>query len=210
MKRGNHSKSRASKGLVMLLALVLVFGVAVGGTIAWLTDKTDTVTNTFTTSGIEVTIAETEGTGDGLNKSYQMIPGHTIKKDPTVTVKANSEDCYVFIKVEKTNGVDNYLDYSINSGWTELEKDSGVYYHVFTKTSSDQPLAILTNNTVTVKGEVTQAMMKTAETSAPTLSFTAYACQYYNGNANGTLTHFEPADAWTFAQNAPNSATPNI
>jgi len=202
MRRGNHSKSRASKGLVLLLALVLVFGVAVGGTIAWLTDKTETVQNVFTTSDIKIELNETPST-----TKYQMIPGHTIAKDPTVKVLANSEKCYVFVQVAKANNVDDYLEYSINetanTGWIKLEE--GVYYHVFEKSDSEQTLAILTGNTVKVKADVTRAMMDAAKTNAPSLSFTAYACQYSNSNEG----HFEPAAAWIQAQSAVVRPTPN-
>ena len=36
------------KTVALLLSLVLVFGVVAGGTLAWLTQKTDSVVNTFT------------------------------------------------------------------------------------------------------------------------------------------------------------------
>ena len=38
----------SSRTFIMLLALVLVIGVAAGSTVAWLTAKTDSVVNTFT------------------------------------------------------------------------------------------------------------------------------------------------------------------
>ena len=38
------------KTLALLLALVLLAGGVIGGTLAWLTDKTDPVKNTFTTA----------------------------------------------------------------------------------------------------------------------------------------------------------------
>ena len=46
--------------LALLVALVLVVGCIIGGTLAWLTAKTDAVVNTFTTSDIDVTLTETE------------------------------------------------------------------------------------------------------------------------------------------------------
>jgi len=183
MRRGNHSKSRASKGLVLLLALVLVFGVAVGGTIAWLTAKSDTVTNTFTTSNITVTIAETKGTGDGLNKSYQMIPGHTIEKDPKVSVTADSEACYLFVKLTKSANFDTYLEYVIadgTDGWNALEGETGVYYREVEKGAGATGFDVLKGNIVTVKNSVTATDMANAkDANAPTLEVTAYACQLY-------------------------------
>ena len=63
------------KGLAMVLALVLLAVCAVSGTLAWLTAKSDTVVNTFTTSDIKVELTET-------NETYKMVPGYDIHKDP--------------------------------------------------------------------------------------------------------------------------------
>ena len=81
------------KTLALVLALTLLVAGVVGGTLAWLTDQTAEVKNTFTVGDINIGLTET--TAD-----YKMIPGNTIAKDPTVTVKANSEACWLFVKVE--------------------------------------------------------------------------------------------------------------
>ncbi len=56
------------KGLALFLALTLLVVGVVAGTLAWLTAKSDVVTNTFTTSDIKVELKETTGT------EYKMIP----------------------------------------------------------------------------------------------------------------------------------------
>ena len=173
------------KGLALLLALTLVVVGVASGTLAWLTAKTDTVTNTFTTSDITVTLAETTG------EEYQMIPGYTIEKDPTVTVVAGSEKCYLFVKLEKSAGFDEFMTYQMADGWTELTDNSGIYYRVVEKAVSDTVFPVLKDNTVSVKGEVTKEMMKGLTTN-PTLKVTAYAAQYNSSN-NATFT---PAEAW--------------
>ena len=63
------------KTVALLLALTLVLGVVAGGTIAWLTDTTTPVKNTFTTSDITVNLEETKGTNITDGKSFQMVPG---------------------------------------------------------------------------------------------------------------------------------------
>ncbi len=76
---GRHVKSSrgvSSKMLIVLLALVLMIGCAVGGTVAWLTAKTDSVVNTFTYGDINIELTETTG------KDYKIIPGVDIAKDP--------------------------------------------------------------------------------------------------------------------------------
>ena len=54
MRNGKYSKRRGvtSKTLVLALVLMMVVGATIGGTIAWLTDTSDTVVNTFTDSDI--------------------------------------------------------------------------------------------------------------------------------------------------------------
>ena len=94
------------KTLALLLALVLVFGAAVGGTIAYLTDTTDPVTNTFTVGKVDITLTETFNTdtnNDQKNDAWQaqLIPGTTYAKDPVVTVTNDSEDCWLFVKFEE-------------------------------------------------------------------------------------------------------------
>ena len=92
------------KGLAMVLALVLLAVCAVSGTLAWLTAKSEVVTNTFTTSDIKVELKETTG------QKYKMIPGYTISKDPKATVLAGSEECYLFVKLDKSTNFDTYLE----------------------------------------------------------------------------------------------------
>ena len=175
------------KTVVLLLALVLVVGVAVGGTMAWLIDTTAPVTNTFTTSDVDIELAESE------NLDLQMVPGFTITKDPTVTVKANSESCFVFVKLEESENFDTFMTYTVADGWTELTGVTGVYYREVTAPESDQTFAVIKDNTVSVKSDVTKAQMnELTEDTYPTLTVTAYACQL----AKTSTENFTPADAW--------------
>ncbi len=174
--------------LTLTLVLVVALG-AVGGTLAWLVDQTDAVTNTFSTSDVDIELAETTGT------SYKMVPGHTITKDPKVTVKANSEKSYVFVKLEKSTNFDDFMTYTMADGWTALENNSGVYYRVVEDTDADQVFAVIKDNTVTVEDTVTKTDMANAENNNPTLKVTAYACQYVKSNSP-TETAFTAAEAW--------------
>lgn len=122
------------------MALVLVLGLAtvgiVGGTMAWLTAEATEVKNVFTDSDINITLTET-GLQNNKN-SYKMIPGHTITKDPKVTVAAESEDCWLFVKITEstTPDLDAYIAYAIAdqhdattnpNGWqiVQAENDKG-------------------------------------------------------------------------------------
>ncbi len=173
--------------LTTFIAVGLVLCCMAGATLAWLTDQTDEVKNTFTTSDVDIELAETTG------NDYQMIPGYDIVKDPKVTVKAGSEKCYVFIELTEANEFDTYMSYALAAGWTALEGVDGVYYQIADDTDADQTFGVLAGDKVTVNGEVTKAQMDalTAETY-PTLTVKAYACQYMKNNTES----FTAAEAW--------------
>lgn len=195
MKKGKFESSGrrgfGGKTVALLLALVLVVGGVIGGTLAWLTDKTDSVKNTFTTSDIDITLTETGATNNA--NSYKMVPGNTINKDPKVTVVAGSEKCYLFVKLEKSSNFDSFLTYTMAEGWTQLTGVSGVYYRVVDASSTNQEFGVLKDNQVSVEGTVTKADMNgLAENSYPTLTVTAYASQYMKNNT----TEFSAAEAW--------------
>lgn len=167
------------KTLALVLALTLLVAGVVGGTLAWLTDQTAEVKNTFTVGDINIGLTET--TAD-----YKMVPGNTIAKDPTVTVKANSEACWLFVKVTESTDLKDFITYAIAEGWTALPGVDGVYYREVPASAADQTFAVLAGDAVTVKSDVTRTMLETAKTDAPTLTFQAYAIQ---------RDHFATADA---------------
>ena len=161
----------STKTFVIILALVLVFGAGVGGTLAWLTDATASVTNTFTVGDINITLAET-------TSDYKMVPGNEIAKDPKVTVEGGSEACWLFVKVDETENFDDFMTCAIADGWTALTGTPGVYYRQVAASDEDQTFHVLKDDEVLVKESVTKAELN-ALTSAtlPKLTFTAYAVQ---------------------------------
>jgi len=202
MKKGKFEKKAqrrifGSKSLALILAVILLIGGAVGGTVAWLTATSDEVTNTFSTSNIGVKLEESK------NLDLKMIPGWEIKKDPKASVTADSEDCYLFVELTKSDNYGAYLEeYEIAEGWTELvnvSTTSKVYYRIFDSKNaantnvkgSEYP--ILKGDKVTVKGSVTMEQMETAKTNPPTLTLKAYASQLYQ---NATTT-FTAEQAWS-------------
>lgn len=166
----NRRRSVSSRAFIALLALVLVIGCVAGGTVAWLVATTDTVTNTFTYGNINIALAETTGT------NYKVIPGTVIEKDPKVTVKAGSEACYLFVKVEKV-GMFTGMSYEIADGWTALEGENGVYYRQVGSVTADTSFEVIKGNKITVSSDLTKENIPTAN---PTLKITAYAVQKEN------------------------------
>lgn len=95
-----------SKALLLTLCAVLLIAASVLGTMAYLT-STAKVENTFTIGKVEIKLDETDvtnPTGPRVTaNSYKLMPGTTYTKDPTVTVKAGSEESYVRMKVTFNN-----------------------------------------------------------------------------------------------------------
>lgn len=95
-----------SKALLLTLCAVLLVAASVLGTMAYLT-STAKVENTFTVGKVEIKLDETDvtnPTGPRVQaNSYKLMPGNTYTKDPTVTVKAGSEESYVRMKVTFNN-----------------------------------------------------------------------------------------------------------
>lgn len=173
-------KGVSTKVFLSLLALVLVVGCAVGGTIAWLTATTEPVVNTFTYGKIKIELTETTGT------EYKIIPGVNISKDPKVTVKADSEACWLFVKVaEKGTFVTDKVTYSIANGWMPLDATNhpGVYYREVDAVTADTNFNVLAgdetyhNGVVTVSENLTKKDIKGLTETRPQLIFTAYAVQ---------------------------------
>lgn len=208
----------SKKALALMLSMMLVFGCAVGGTVAWLTATTDNVVNTFTVGNINIELAETpvdeygvKAAGAvltvGQDNTYKMIPGSVYPKDPTVTVKADSEACYLFIKVVESANFDTFMTYSINTAeneWKALDGQAGVYYREVNAATAkagkeynilgsgslevDGKQYNWSANEVLVKPNVTKDTMNTVGENKPTLTFKAAAVQSANiGNVT---------DAW--------------
>ena len=171
MKNHANRRSVSSKAFVAVLALVLVLGCALGGTVAWLVANSDPVVNTFTYGDININLEETTGS------NYKIIPGVDIEKDPKVTVKANSEACWLFVKVQEAGTfVNGKVTYSIADGWKPLAGQTGVYYREVDAVTADTVFDVLKDNVVKVSSELTKADIQ-GITTKPTLTFTAYAVQ---------------------------------
>ena len=190
------------KKLTTVLAIVLVVALSVAGTYAYLTDKTATITNTFTVGNVDIDLTETWNTDtnkDGKADAWQaqLIPGKEYTKDPVVTVKGGSEKCYLFVKFEEKGNPDTYLDYTSLLAAPDWTKGDGtaipkeVWYRVVEKSAADTTFNLLAGDKVTIKDTVTNDNMAAASNAQ--LVYTAYACQYEGMTA---------AEAWTAVKNA--------
>ena len=176
-RRAQQRKRRNRRIALTLCVMFVVLAASIGGTVAWLTDTSGPVTNTFTYGDINIGLAETTG------ENYKIVPGVDIAKDPKVTVKAGSEACWLFVKVEETGTfVTDKVTYSIADGWQKgdgTKIPANVYYCEVSASNANQDFAVLKDNKVTVSDTLTKEDIKTI-TANPTLTFTAYAVQKDN------------------------------
>jgi len=175
--------------IALMMAVVMLFGVAIGGTIAWLTSKTDPVVNTFTVGDVEIKLNESVVTENGTTQgnAYQLIPGQTYKKDPVVSVDRTKTnvDIYLFVKFEEVENPATYLTYTSTlttaNGWTQgdgTKIPSNVWYRTVAKNETTISWKLLAGDTVTVKDTVTKGNM--ADAAKAQLKWTAYAVQKDN------------------------------
>lgn len=118
--------------------LCLLATAVIGTTLAYFTD-TKEVTNTFSSGNVTITLDEAPVGPDGqattgnrvTTNDYKLYPGKEYDKDPTITVAAGSEDCYLFVRV--VNGLADLEaagDTTIakqmeNNGWKDSQLNSG-------------------------------------------------------------------------------------
>lgn len=118
------------KTLLTLCSALLLVSLSVGMTIAYLTDTTDVVKNTFTVGNVYIMLDETDVDNSTPDKArdtenaYHLLPGQTYVKDPMVTVEAGSEACYVrmFVTINKLSELkaifgNTFLPQNYVTGW---------------------------------------------------------------------------------------------
>ena len=195
-------RSFGSKSVFLMLALVLVIGCTIGGTLAWLTAQTGDVENTFVAGQIGTLELEEEADQITTTEGHQfiVIPGVDITKDPKVTYTPTTEDgtvpvdAYVFVELtgigqnkwawnataaqyEIKSGNNVVLSFKIADGWTAVPNVSDVYYKTSTGTTGLTDDPIIKDNKITVSHLITEDDVEIVATAADKLTFTAYAIQ---------------------------------
>ena len=156
--------------IIVVALLVAVLLVGVGMTAAILMASTQPVINTFTIGQVQITLTETTG------PSYQLIPGTQVDKDPTLTVLAGSDACWLFFRVEEAYDLSSYVTYTLTPDWIPLEGVEGVYYRQVPDTAIDLPFPLLDGNKVQILDTVTEEALAEIQ-NATYLKFTGYAVQ---------------------------------
>ena len=200
-RRMSNKKFIAILSVFVMLALTMVVGCAVDGTVAWLVSESESSVSTFTLGDINIKL-----TGESESQPLKIIPGVEITRSLKVTVEPNSEACWLFVKVEGTNwpdfmeanGTVRKVSYSVageGDDWIALNDHPGVYYREVSAENAKTGVEYDVNGVVAVSKVLTKAEVNSiAAETQPQLSFTAYAVQRDGiGDA---------ATAWTAANNS--------
>lgn len=130
-------KRRSKKTGMLFLSLLLVIGMVVGGTLAWLSTKSAPITNTFTPSKVACEVTESF---DGTVKS-------------NVNVK-NTGDTQAFIRVKlvtyRTNDAGDHIggtaelpEFKLGDNWVWYD---GYYYYTLPVAAGGTPNTNLTDS----------------------------------------------------------------
>lgn len=186
--------------LFTILALVLVCVISIAGTVAYMSMQGGSVENTFIAAGggklaDSLTLVENkvEQQADGsyaltaetTNKnSYQVMPGMTLPKNPTITVNGKT-DAAAYLYVEVVSGLDANYIWAMDDAWVELTGVTGakggkVYVYgdaddaalVLNSTNVPASIAVIKDNEITVATDA-----QDLSTTGVDLKFFAYMAQ---------------------------------
>lgn len=191
--------SKLRRALLLVACAVLLVSVSVSATLAYLTSRTQVVTNTFSVGNVAITLdegtvypkdhsdPEMRGKHDNLGRTtvgneYKLIPGKTYDKDPIVYVSEDSERAWLFVKVD--NGIadiesDEPTDETIAQqmrdtyGWLPLEGVVGadnVWYYM-EQVSGGEQKQVFANFTIDGDAVITDTHI------ASNIQIQAYAVQ---------------------------------
>lgn len=195
-----------TKALALALCAVLLVVTTVFVTMAYLTSE-DSVTNTFTVGKVTITLDEADVKSDGTYESdvnarvdantYKLIPGHTYIKDPTIHVADDSEECWLFVKVE--NGLEDIIDAKTiedqmnDNGWSSVAGETNIYAYEKIATAKTGDYKVFDN--FKLKDDADVSSYATADNEDSVINVTAYAIQA-DGFATAAAAWAEAPSDW--------------
>ncbi len=187
------------KALLLALCAVLLGVSTVFATMAYLTSTTKMVKNTFTVGKVVITLDEAKvdeygvaenGADRVTENTYKLMPGHTYVKDPTIHVDAESEDCWLFVRiVDEIAAIQDVTTVEAQmraNGWLPLEGNVWYYKNVV---EGGEDVPVFKN--FTVKGDA-----NVADYNGKTITVIGYAVQADGFNYASDAWAAAPSD-WT-------------
>ena len=206
--------SKLRRALLLVASAVLLVCVSVGATLAFLTDDTAVVTNTFSVGNVKITLDEApvdlygvvDGTTRVTQNDYKLIPGHEYTKDPTIHIIAGSENCFVFVRV-----VDEIADIQADKtiaaqmaelGWKALPTDlkdakgdpidaTNIYYKEAAVAAGTDGTDVKVFEKFKLKGDADVAAF-----AGKTITVQAYAVQADGFNGSATAAYAAAPCTW--------------
>ena len=100
---------------------------------------------------------------------YKLVPGHEYIKDPTIHVGEDSEECYLFAKID--NGLGEHATIAISTGWTQIAGTN--YWQYANKVAANTDVEIF--GSFTYAADATDTEIE--EDKDKNITVTAYAIQ---------------------------------
>lgn len=157
----------AKKVIVLALCAILLVAASVMGTLAYLTD-TESVQNTFTVGKVGISLTQ------ATINSTKLVPGSNYAVNPVITVDADSEECWLVVKV--TNELGEAITINGMSGWEKVDGKPGYYLYSTSVTKASAPISVFTS--VTCNSKNTNDTLKNLD--GKQIAITAYAIQKEN------------------------------
>lgn len=181
------------KILAFALCLVLVAGLSIAGTVAYLTAKSTVVENTFIVGNVAISLDESpvDEYGDVVSgarvtaNTYKLIPGENYTKDPIVHVDVESERAWLFVKVVNgiagieaasvEGGYQNIADQMKANKWEVIDQTNGIYAYKEPVDARTTAVNVPVFGQFTLKGDAAVADYENAS-----ITIQAYAVQADN------------------------------
>lgn len=162
-----EKRSRAGKPLAALVALVLILGAVVGGTLAYLAARTDAIVNTFNPAKVGITVEEIF---KGSTKEDVKIKnnGDTevyIRATYVVTWKDTAGNVYPTQPVE---GTDYSIALNLSEGWVQY----GGYYYYTKPVAPDASTGVLITSCAPVAGRAPEGYFLSVDVLASAIQST--------------------------------------
>lgn len=146
-RRLQHKRRRIGKTATLLLSLLLLATVTVAGTLAYLTTRTEPVTNTFTPSEVKCSVTENF---DGTAKSNVNV---TNTGDTDAYIRVKLVTYRVNANGDHIGGTAEIPDFTPGEDW--VEKD-GYYYYTQPVAPNAKPATDLISS-ITLTGSYSDA-----------------------------------------------------
>ena len=173
--------------ITMLVALSLVGVVLVGATLAYLSDTTGEVENTFTVGNVDVDLVEPDWDPDEDGKNLE--PGASVDKNPMI-VNTGKNAGYVLMSVD---GMEEMAAAGFSAvydaaNWTLVDADGKVLEVPANNALVDGYYAY---NAVLAAGETTKPLFEKVTFNGGEQEETVYTITAVIDETNGQITHYE-------------------